>query len=364
MKNNKKILQGVSFITTVFNEQEGITGFLESLYCQDVLPSEIIVVDGGSTDKTFEAITGFFKEKSKTDGLTAVQVFNSGKRAASKAGARKKGPAVDVLLIQEKGANIPAGRNIAINNSSGEIICISDAGCVLDSKWLERITKDYQDDSADIIGGMNYPLCRDFLQKCLAACIMPSAREVNAEKYMPSSRNLSFKKKAWAGAGGYPEYLDQGEDMKFNFKLREKGNIIKFNPGAIVYWEMRKGFIQIFKQFFRYAKGDAIGRMYLFRHLIRFASALIFTGIIIASIYFNIWMLALFIPLGAAYVFKAYRRAFGSFREPESCRFHGFGRIISLLFIPLLLAYIDIAKTFGYIYGLSKRTIINKRYNC
>ncbi len=357
--HNIKIPESVSFIITVFNEQDSITGFFDSLLCQNVLPSEIVVVDGGSTDKTFEVIAGFFQEKARLMGLGAGQISEGGKKIILKTRARKNGPAIDVLLIQKNGANIPAGRNIAIKNSSGEIICVSDAGCLLDGNWLDQITKSYREDNIDIIGGMNYPLCKDFLQKCLAACIMPSAGEINTEKYMPSSRNLSFRRKAWSGVRGYPEYLDHGEDMKFNFKLREKGNIIKFNPGAVVYWEMRKGFIQIFKQFFRYAKGDAAGRMYLFRHLIRFASALIFAAIIIASLYFNLWILAFFIPLFIAYVFKPYRRLYGSFREPESCRFHGFGRISSVLFIPLLLIYIDIAKSSGYIYGLYKRTIIN-----
>ncbi len=358
-RKNKKVLGGVSFITTVFNEQDSICGFLESLLCQDVLPSEIVVVDGGSTDRTFEAAAGFFKEKAKDMDLTIESILSGNIKHVSKTGPGKKTSAIKVKLIKKAGANIPAGRNTAIENSSGEVICVSDAGCLLDENWVEQISGYHREDPADIIGGMNYPLCKNFLQKCLAACIMPAAGEVDPENYMPSSRNLSFKRKAWAEAGGYPEYMDHGEDMKFNFKLRDKGNIIRFNPGAIVHWEMREGFVQIFKQFFRYAKGDAVGRMYPFRHLIRFASILIFSAIIFAALYFNLWILAVLIPLFAIYVFKSYRRLAGSRREAESCRFHGFGRISSIIFIPLLLIYIDLAKICGYIFGLSKRIIIN-----
>ena len=358
-RKNKKVLENVSFITTIFNEQDSIGGFLESLLCQDVLPSEIVVVDGGSTDGTFEAAAGFFKEKARDMDLVVESILNGNIEQRSKNGQGGKASAIRVKLIQKAGANIPSGRNMAIKNSSGEIICVSDAGCLLDKNWLEQISGYYREDPADIIGGMNYPLCRDFLQKCLATCIMPAAREVDRENYMPSSRNLSFKRKAWSGVGGYPEYMDHGEDMKFNFKLKDKGNIIKFNPGAIVYWEMREGPVRIFKQFFRYAKGDAIGRMYFFRHLIRFASVFISIAIIFASLYFSPWILAVFIPLLAVYVFKPYRRLSGSYRETESCRFHGFGRISSIIFIPLLLIYIDLAKICGYIFGLSKRIIIN-----
>lgn len=360
---NKEVLSGVSFITTIFNEQDSIRSFLESLFCQGKMPSEIVVVDGGSTDKTFEVITRLFKEKVRDMDLSVESTSNNGKRHWLKTGVEKKALPIKVKLIQKMGANIPAGRNVAIKNSTGEIICISDAGCRLDGNWLEQITRYYRKDSTDIVGGMNRPLCRNFLQKCLAACIMPAAREINEENYMPSSRNLSFRRNVWAEAGGYPEYMDHGEDMKFNFKLKDKGNTVKFNPGAIVYWEMREGFVQIFQQFFRYAKGDAIGRMYFFRHFVRFASVFIFLAIIFASLYFNMWILAFFIPLLTAYVFKPYRRLFYSYREPESCRFHGFGKLFSVIFIPILLFYIDLAKICGYIYGLFKRIIINKRYN-
>src|SRR5665647_3599553 len=75
---------------------------------------------------------------------------------------------------------------------------------------------------------------------------------------------------------GYPENMDYGEDMKFNFNLKEKGYKILFNPNAIVFWRMRENLSQVFKQFFRYAKGDARGKMYLHRHLIRFSSLIDF----------------------------------------------------------------------------------------
>ena len=48
-----------TLITTVLNEEETIGDFLKSLSSQTKLPDEIIIVDGGSTDKTLSIISNF-----------------------------------------------------------------------------------------------------------------------------------------------------------------------------------------------------------------------------------------------------------------------------------------------------------------
>ncbi len=43
--------EDISFITTVYNEEGSIIEFLQSLKRQTLLPGEIVIVDGGSTDR-------------------------------------------------------------------------------------------------------------------------------------------------------------------------------------------------------------------------------------------------------------------------------------------------------------------------
>ena len=57
---------------------------------------------------------------------------------------------------------------------------------------------------------------------------------------MPSSRNISFKKKTWQRVKGYPENIDYGEDMKFNFNLKKQGF-------KIIALEQTKNSISVFK---------------------------------------------------------------------------------------------------------------------
>src|SRR3989338_2419096 len=98
-----------TFIATVFNEEKTIEEFLSSISKQSVLPDEVIIVDGGSTDSTASVISNL-----------KSQISN--KRIKFK-------------LIIKKG-NRSVGRNEAIKNASNEIIVCSDAGCILDKNWL------------------------------------------------------------------------------------------------------------------------------------------------------------------------------------------------------------------------------------
>jgi len=368
-----KILSDVSFITTVYNEEESIVEFLESLMSQTHLPGEIIIVDGGSRDCTFEKILGFFKiskPRNKEESETALEslgkegkikikaalvgVEDEVKKDEVKTVIKNDDGVINVIVMKKIGANISQGRNEAIKKASGKIICVSDAGCILDKNWMLEITRFHDDTSCVAVGGLNKPYCKNFIQKCLAVCIMPLREEIKAEKYMPSSRNISFKKKIWSDVSGYPENMDYGEDMKFNFYIKNAGYRIKFNPDAIVFWKMRENLIQISQQFFRYAKGDAMGKMYLYRHIIRFIVFLMLVAILVSAFCISGWILFILVPLFIAYIYKSYNRLVKSFVNKDSCCFYGREKFFSIFFIPLLLLQIDFSKMCGYTFGLFK----------
>lgn len=353
------VLGQVSFITTVYNEEDSIIEFLQSLKDQTCLPEEIIIVDGGSTDRTFDIISGFFSNWAGESGSGEKIKLKTAKDIPGNDGEKEKGnKLITVKLLQEKGANISLGRNTAIRHACGKFISVSDAGCYLHPRWLEEINSSSDKSLKEIMGGINYARCNGFLQKCLALCIMPGLSEIRENDYMPSSRNISFKKKYWEEVGGYPRGLDYGEDMKFNFNLKENGYRLSFNPRAKVYWKMRKNPVEVFKQFFRYASGDALGRMYPVRHLIRFLTGLGFIAVIALAALFSSWIMLSFIFLFAAYSYKPYYRLFINWQGNEKCRPGAAYRFLAIFLIPVLLLYIDSAKAFGYLYGLAKKKMI------
>jgi cellulose synthase/poly-beta-1,6-N-acetylglucosamine synthase-like glycosyltransferase len=310
-----------------------------------------------------------------------------------------------VKIYDAPGANISSGRNIAIKNAKSEFICVSDAGCRLSPDWIKEISKYFicnptdnagsggddgsaspaysaddslsgnstekkcgEDNYSDaysaasiVAGGYNFPYIENFLQASLAVCVLPVKSEIIRAKYMPSSRNIGFSKAAWGKAGGYPQNMDYGEDMRFNFNLRALGYRIMFNPDALVYWNLRNNPAAIFRQFFRYAKGDAIGRMYSHRHLIRFASVFLFAVLISAGILISPWFLLAILLLFAAFICRPYFRIKYFLNNKNCCVFTENKRAIffiklkTIFCIPVMLPCIETAKLAGFIYGLLVR---------
>lgn len=376
-----RFIKNVSFISTVFNEEKTIAGFLKSFFEQGYLPEEMIFVDGGSKDRTADILRDFFLNKIKSDfGLKSSENSNDNFKLNTESSVKlinsfevkfcgennENSFKLSVKLLQKNNTGISEGRNIAIRNANCEIICASDAGCVLDKNWVYEITKfilsnikaENNENTAmvyDVAGGYSRPIAISFMEKILSMCIMPQLKEIKPEKFMPSSRNISFRKSAWEKAGCYPENLDYGEDMKFNFNLKNEGYNIRFNPDAVVFWRMRENIVLVFKQFFRYAKGDAKGGMYPCRHLIRFLSVFDFAVVLAISIIFSPWFLLLYVPFFAAYVFKPFSRVNITFKHQKNSIDRFFVKIAALFFAPAMLIYIDIAKMAGYIFGLVKR---------
>ena len=234
----------VSLICTVKNEEETILDWLESLEKQIRLPDEVIIVDGGSTDGTVELIKEFMK-----------------------------GSRLNIRLIIAPGANIARGRNIAIENSTYDIIASTDAGCKLDPRWLENIVKPFEEDpSVDVVSGVYLPWYENEFQEVAGYIIFPEVDKLDPQKFLPSSRSVAFKKEAWRCVGGYPECLYTAEDTLFDIKLRKIGMKFVLARDAIVYWKVRKNLREIFKQHFNYAKGNGEAFIHLKRPLLVYSS--------------------------------------------------------------------------------------------
>jgi glycosyltransferase involved in cell wall biosynthesis len=296
----------VSLITTVKDAAEEIGPFLASLAAQTRVPDEVIVVDGGSSDGTVERL-----------------------RAAQ-----------DVTLIEAPGANISRGRNVAIGAATNDVLALTDADCVLEADWLERLLEPLER-GADVSMGFYRPISETFLQACMAAVNLPDAEDVDPDRFMPSGRSVAFTRAAIDAAGGYPEWLDIGEDMYVDLAWRRLGLEMGFAPDAIANWRLRPTLRETWIQYFRYARGDAIAGMYPDRHALRF-------GVYSAGLY--AWStrgalrkVAALAGIGA-YVAGPMRRAAMRFEDPMT-------RARALAAVPALMTFVDVAKMAGWLAG-------------
>jgi glycosyltransferase involved in cell wall biosynthesis len=301
----------VSLICTVKDGAEHIEEFLGSLRMQTRAPDEVVIVDGGSSDGTLDLL-------GREDGLT---------------------------VVEERDANIARGRNVAIAKATHDAIAVTDADCVLEPDWLERIVHPL-DEGADVSMGFFLPITDGFFQECLAAVNLPrDPLEVDGTRFMPSARSVAYRRTAIEAVGGYPEWLDIGEDMWVNHRWREIGLDLRLAPDAVVGWRLRPGLGATWAQYFRYARGDAQAGMYPDRHALRFAT---YAGLVAALGSRRRWPKAVAAAGAFAYARAPVARARRSMTEPRE-------RAAAAVVVPALMAWIDTAKMAGYAVGLVDR---------
>jgi glycosyltransferase involved in cell wall biosynthesis len=300
----------VSLVATVKDARPSIEEFVASVRRQTRLPEEVVIVDGGSTDGTYEILR---REE-------------------------------DIQVLQEPGANIARGRNLATRAAAHEVIAVTDADCVLAADWLERIMEPIER-GADVAAGFYRPIADSFLQVCAAASL-PEADEVGPG-WLPSSRSLAVRREAFEAAGGYPEWLDVGEDMYLNHRLVESGARVELATEAVTYWRIRPTLAATWRQYSGYSVGDAVARMYRERHLIRFGA---YSFGLVALLARRRWALTAAVLASAAHAAKPIRRTWRRLPPGSPERWK------ALVAVPAMMAFIDAAKMWGYLRGLARRS--------
>jgi len=305
----KKRLKEVSLITTVLNEADNIKEFVDSILNQTVLPREFIIVDGGSTDGTYEILEEYAKKYKW------------------------------IKIYQVKGASIGEGRNIAIEKAKGKIIAVTDAGCIVDKKWLEEITKPFlRNRNIDVVVGIYKPYYTNDFEYFQGLIVVKKPGKIFMHPSRMSIRSIAFKKKCWEKVGKLPEKYG-GDDTLFNIELIESGCKFYFAKKAIVYWRMKKNLKVFSKQFYKYAIGDVRYKNFiklkkifiLFTFLNGFIIMLVFSAILSLKIFtYLLGVSALNLFLYGIFYFLRTRK------------------ITAIIWIPLLF----LIKTFSYFIGL------------
>ena len=290
----------VSICITVKNEEESIGRLLDSLLAQSKRANEIVIVDGGSSDKTLEIIGHYQKRFS------------------------------NLKLLKEK-VSRAKGRNLGIEVARNEIVVLTDAGCVARRDWLKNITAPFENPEVEVVAGFYHMVASFAYQKVASFAYKMTTFEkaetvflgVSPDKFdvtfLPSTRSIAFRKSTWESIGGFSEKLtDTAEDTTFNFKILKTGVKIVRVKNAIVEWGMPKDLTEFFWKVFSYAKGDVKTKIVIFptkgltSHNIKAFLVLLRYLVGITLLIFSFYITPLFsflILLVLTYFIWAYRKA-------------------------------------------------------
>ena len=221
----------ITVIVTVWNEASAIDALLDSLLGGTRVPDEIVISDGGSGDGTWERLR---ERSAREPRLRAIQVTG----------------------------NRSVGRNAAVRAAKHDLIACTDAGVEVDSRWLERLVAPFEaDPSIDVVAGFYEPAGRTAFERAAGVVSAPGLREIDLNRFLPSTRSIGFRRAAFDRAGGFDEALAHNEDTPFALALKRAGSRFAFAPDAIVRWRPRGTLGAFMHQHRRFGTGDGEARV-------------------------------------------------------------------------------------------------------
>ena len=228
-------MQPVSIVSTVLNEAQDIGRMVPSLLQQVPPAAEVIVVDGGSSDGTWEWLV----EAQENDRhLVAIRD--------------------ETCSLKHSAGPVSRGRNVAIAAARSQIIACADAGCTYAPTWLQNLTGPL------VIGAAEYVLggtCLDPDGYTLWDVASAPFFSIKLSPLEPSksctARSMAFTKSLWERIGGFPEAVLVGEDTLFDLEARRR-TMPFFAPNAKALYHPQNTFRSACRQMARYAVSDGM----------------------------------------------------------------------------------------------------------
>ena len=190
-----------SVVIPAYNAESKLGECLKACLMQRGFAPEVIVVDDGSTDDT-----------ARIAGTFPVHYI----------AGEHRGPA--------------AARNLGARSAKGDIIVFTDADCVPESDWLERLAVKFEEGVVAVGGTYAIANPDSRLARMIQGEIAMRHSGFGDEVDFLGSYNLAVRREAFESVGGFDETytMASGEDNDLSYRLGETGGKLRFAKDARV----------------------------------------------------------------------------------------------------------------------------------
>ena len=272
----EKQLAFVSIIIPCRNEEKFIGKCLDSLIDQDYPKEklEILVIDGGSKDKTKEVVNTYSKK------YDFIKLFDNPKNIT------------------------PTAMNIGIKNAKGEIVSKTDAHTTYQKDYVSKSIRYLFEYNADCVGGIALAKAKSNSLIAKAITLVLSDKfggggafrtRVEKSTFTDTAFGCFYKKEIFEKIGLFNEKLKRSQDIEFNLRLNKAGGKVLLAPDIISYYYPKSNL----KEFFGHNLIDGFWTVYplkfkvkffSIRHLVPLGFFAAISGGLILGIFFKIFL--------------------------------------------------------------------------
>lgn len=233
----------ISIVIPIFNEEEYIAKCLDSIIESDYDKNnmEVLLIDGGSTDKTVKIIHEY----------------------------QQKYPLFRLLNNPNK--TVPFAMNIGIKAACGEYIVRLDAHAVYPEDYFSKLIDYHQELQADNIGGVVVTAVKHKNSVSTAIKNVLSDRLGVGSTFRSGVKKIKevdtvpfgcYKKSVFDKIGLYNERLARNQDIEFNKRLKKAGGKIFIVPDIEATYYARENFKALAKNNFENGRWNMLTAYY------------------------------------------------------------------------------------------------------
>ena len=166
-----------------------------------------------------------------------------------------------VVIVDNPTGRTAAGLNLAIAASQYSIIVRVDGHSNIPSNYCQLVSELLENTGAVNVGGVMAAEGQSLFQRSVARA-MRSPLGVGASRFhiggsageVDTVYLGAFRKEALVAIGGFDERCTRAQDWELNFRLRQAGGVVHFDPRLIVTYRPRSTIKALAKQYFEYGR--------------------------------------------------------------------------------------------------------------
>ena len=222
----------VSVVIPLRNGAKDLPRCLEAVLAQDYPgPLDVVTAVGPSEDDTLAVA-----------------------RAAAAADPR-------VRVVDNPSGRTPSALNTAIAASAGEVVARVDGHAVIPPGYLRTAVEALRDSGADNVGGIQAAAGETPFEQAVAAAMTSRFGVGNASFHFGGEPGPTdtvylgvFRRSALERVGGFDETLIRNQDYELNWRIRDTGGVVWFEPRLRVRYRPRSSLRGLARQYFEYGQ--------------------------------------------------------------------------------------------------------------